>query len=347
VGPNGTAINNIVYALAVIGGDLYVGGNLTDAGGVDEADFLARWSGSAWNAVGATGPGDRPVNGPVYALATSGSVLYAGGAFGNLAGIPQADNVARWNGTAWSALGSNGNGDGAVYLYVFALAVSNDDVYVGGQFTSAAGIPAADHVAHWNGEAWSALGSGGGALDDDVSALLISGSDLYIGGGFDDAAGIASADSIVRYELATGTIRQPDGRIRLGTGTYAGNDVYNTTGASQSRTGSAARGATVTFGISIQNDGSGADQFLVAATGAANSGYKVTYFTATTDITGAIVAGTYQTPSLAAGAAHVITARVKVKPTATAGSKVNRLVTITSVADGTSKDAVKLVAKRS
>ena len=53
----------------------------------------------------------------VSALAVSGSDLYAGGDF-TTAGGSAANNIAQWNGSSWSALGSGMNGS------VYALAVS-------------------------------------------------------------------------------------------------------------------------------------------------------------------------------------------------------------------------------
>ena len=63
------------------------------------------------------------------------------------------------------------------------------------------------------------------------------------------------------------------------------------------------------------------------------------YFHGTTNITAAVVAGTYRTGSLAPGATYLITAKLP------AGGSVTRLVTITSVADPTKKDAVKFGLK--
>ena len=40
-----------VYALAVSGTDLYAGGHFTTAGGVT-ANYIAKWDGSAWSALG-------------------------------------------------------------------------------------------------------------------------------------------------------------------------------------------------------------------------------------------------------------------------------------------------------
>jgi hypothetical protein len=66
----------------------------------------------------------------VLALAVSGSTLYAGGYF-KTAGGSAATNIAQWNGSSWSALGSGINGG------VSALAVSSSTLYAGGEFTIA------------------------------------------------------------------------------------------------------------------------------------------------------------------------------------------------------------------
>lgn len=138
-----------------------------------------------------------------------------------------------------------------------------------------------------------------------------------------------------------------DGKIRKGGGSYVGSDVYNDDGSGQSKAGSAARGGTVTFSISIQNDGQFADRFDVQAAGSATSMYAVTYWKGTTNITSAIVAGTYRTASLAPGDSTVIKAKVKVKASATNGSTVTRLVTIFSVAEPRRLDAVLFKGSRS
>jgi len=342
----------VVFALAVSGTDLYVGGSFIDVAGIAEADAIAKWNGSAWSNLGSDFGNNGAILGPagVYALAVSGTDLYVGGSFHDVNSL-SADNVAKWNGSTWSPLGSDGLGDGAITHNVHALAVVGTDLYVGGEFYDAAGIATADRIARWDGATWNAMGSGGpdgGALNSEVDALTVSasGTDLYVGGMFDNAAGIATADYIALWGPPI-VVRRPDGRIRLGGGAFAGNDIYNTTGAGQSRIGAAALGRSITFGISIQNDGTSVDRFKVKATGTARSAYTVKYFRGTTDVTAAVVAGTYRTSSLAPATTYLIKARVTVRSTAAVGSAVKRLVTIASIRDNTMKDAVTFIGKRS
>jgi hypothetical protein len=78
--------------------------------------------------------------------------------------------------------------------YVLALAVSGSNLYAGGIFTTAGGVPA-NYIAKWNGSSWSALGSG---MNNWVQALAVSGSDLYAGGSFTTAGG-TTANSIAKW----------------------------------------------------------------------------------------------------------------------------------------------------
>ena len=187
----GSGMNGPVLALAVSGSDLYAGGEFTTAGDID-ASHIAKWNGSSWSALG-SGIGTFSFSPrSVYALAVSGTDLYAGGYF-TMAGGSAANRIAKWNGSSWSALGSGIND----WLdnppdhppAVVALAVSGSDVYAGGAFRAAGGIEVSN-IAKWNGSNWSALGSG---MPGWVSALAVSGSDLYAGGNFTTAGGSEAA----------------------------------------------------------------------------------------------------------------------------------------------------------
>ena len=134
----GEGANGSVYAVLIVGNDLYIGGIFTQAGGMD-ANYIAEWNGSVWSAMGA-GTDDQ-----VLALTTSGGNVYAGGRFTHAGGV-SASHVAMWNTTThtWSALGS-GTDD-----FVLAMTASGSTVYAGGGFTHAGGI-SANYIAQWNG----------------------------------------------------------------------------------------------------------------------------------------------------------------------------------------------------
>lgn len=99
----GTGLNstgNVVVADGLPGyaTAFYVGGSFTTASGVT-VNRIARWTGSAWQALGTTG-----VNGTVNAMAmSSDGTLYVGGAFTTAGGV-SASYLASWNGIGWTAI---------------------------------------------------------------------------------------------------------------------------------------------------------------------------------------------------------------------------------------------------
>jgi len=210
-GPSATGLDGwSVYALAVFddgsGSALYAGGLFTTAGGLT-VNSIARWNGTEWSAL--SGPSGTGVGGLVMALEVfddaSGPALYAGGGF-TTAGEVTVNNIARWNGTEWSALnGPTGTGTSGE---VRALAAFDDAVgpslYAGGSFTSAGGVTV-NHIARWDGSEWSAL-SGPSATGVDgwlVYALAAfddgSGPALYAGGLFATAGGV-TVHHIARWD---------------------------------------------------------------------------------------------------------------------------------------------------
>jgi len=100
------------------------------------------------------GMGVPGVGGQVYAVAVYDDALIVGGAF-SVAGEAVANNIARWDGTSWSALGS-GVGGGA--RWVSTLAIYDNALVAGGAFTIAGGKVSA-YLAFWNPHVMS--------IDDD------------------------------------------------------------------------------------------------------------------------------------------------------------------------------------
>jgi hypothetical protein len=167
-------MSGYVSALAVIGSDLYAGGNFSNAGGVI-ARNVARWDGTSWSAVG------DGLNAAVFSLAVNGTDLYAGGLF-SASGSDSVKRIAKWDGASWTPLGSG------MDAAVWAIAINGTDLYAGGQFSTAGGV-SAGNIAKWDGTSWSSLGSG---MSHRVRALAVHGSDLYAGGDFALVGGVSS-----------------------------------------------------------------------------------------------------------------------------------------------------------
>jgi RHS repeat-associated protein len=127
-------------------GDLYVGGNFTNAGGVSVRN-IARWDGTRWWPL--TFGTNNGVNGQIEAVAAHGRDIYVGGSFTEAGGVP-AWRVAKWDGQFWRSLGigtTNGSENGT-FGGVYSLAVDDSGLYVGGMFSKAGGKPA-NNIAKW------------------------------------------------------------------------------------------------------------------------------------------------------------------------------------------------------
>jgi len=182
-----------------------------------------------WSALGVG------VNGPVHSLTQrSSGELLVGGSFSSAGGV-LADNIARWTGFNWYALGGQHfplftvagplaalpNGDivesslslwtGSSWTSIGSaggggvkcmLTLPNGDLLVAGDFTSIDGQPIA-RIARWDGSSWTAVGSGGSfgtGPNARVSAMAIAANgDLLVGGWFTDVSGVP-ANRVARWD---------------------------------------------------------------------------------------------------------------------------------------------------
>jgi plastocyanin len=231
-------VNGQVFALAVSGSTVYVGGNFNSAG-ASAANAIASWNGSHWAPLG-TGL-SAPVSGntpEVDALALSGTTLYAGGNFDN-AGSATVHSIAKWSGSAWSALGTGIQNcdyfDTPDHCYdqpvpsgeVGALAVSGSTVYVGGSFDLAGGHLMAG-LARWTGSAWAAVGTGGSVIDGSslgyVNSIAVNGANVYVAGRFDHVGGtVDSTGGVATQGTAANSIAQWTGSAWKALGSGANN----------------------------------------------------------------------------------------------------------------------------
>ena len=184
--PNPNGSNAHVDALAVSGSTVYAAGYFTSIGGRPRHNIAAldarSGRASAWN---------PNANGPyadVFALAVSGSTVYAAGDFTKIGGqarrhIAALDTTGSGRASAWNP------NPGGPYAFVFALAVSGSTVYAAGDFTSIGGqarnnIAALD-TGSGRASAWNPNANGG------VGTLAVSGSTIYAGGSFTSIGGQA------------------------------------------------------------------------------------------------------------------------------------------------------------
>ena len=220
----GKSIGN-VKALQVIGPTLYVGGDFQDGGGVLLADYLLACDLASGTPTETTADPLHPFSGPVKALtATSDGTLYAGGRFGNLENNPAADNVAYRNGTGWHEMGPGGGPCScALDAYVRGLGTNGTDVFVGTEGTNVANIAEADYVAKWDGSAWSAMGSNTAGTDGwfpaatNIHDLVSVGPNVFATGTFQNANGDLRADNIAFFD---GTAWHPVGSDGAGNGPW-------------------------------------------------------------------------------------------------------------------------------
>ena len=178
IGYYDSAASQFVKSLLWRNGQLYAGGAFTNAGNV-AATNLARWDGFTWSQLGGGVPGTYSIftGSPVSTMHFLGSDLYVGGFFTIVGGNVPALNIARWNGSSWSALGSGLKGPPNSSA-VNTLTVLGSELYATGNFTNAGGLTA--RVAKWDGVNWSSLG----AINGTGSRAASNSGSLYICGDF-------------------------------------------------------------------------------------------------------------------------------------------------------------------
>jgi len=217
-----------VFALSLFDSTVYVGGEFTSIGG-QYRYYIAALDATTGNATSWNpGAGQGSLYGVgIYALAVSGSTLYAGGIFNTIGGEARrgvaALDAATGNATAW-----NPNAD----LHVYALAVSGSTVYVGGDFTSIGGQPrnyiAALDVTSGNATDWNPNANCSYLLGlNGVNALAVSGSAVYAGGSFTSING-QSRSNIAALDATTGNATDwiPDPDSGVGALAVSGSTVY-------------------------------------------------------------------------------------------------------------------------
>ncbi len=216
-------VNNVVWAAVADGsGGFYVGGDFTNVGGSAHnhlVHILASGAlDDAWN---------PDVNGPVYALALSGTTLYVGGEFSTIddgSGAQTRNNLAALDtgGTLDDTWNPDVNGG------VYAIAIDGDTVYIGGSFGTVGGEGRGSLAAiATNGDlspVWTP------SANSYVRGLAIANGVVYVGGSFNRVNGVAH--NKVAAVGTDGTLSDWDPNLNGGLGgqvravSASGNTVY-------------------------------------------------------------------------------------------------------------------------
>ena len=158
--------------------------------------------------------------------------------------------------------------------------------------------------------------------------------------------GAGNTATVTRHYTVRQPVRLPDGQVRKGGSTWwKGNDVQGSAGAQTVRQ-QVRRRHTVTSYWRVQNDGERPDAFQLGGT-AGSPRMRVHYFSGDTDITRAVVGGTYLTTTLSP--TRWTTVRVEVTATRRSRSTTTRTFGLrsTCVSDATRSDqiAVRVVRR--
>jgi len=168
--PLAEGLSGRVRCLTVYDNELIAGGDFDSAGGV-VASGIAAWDGSQWHTLG-SGLKYFESRGRALTVVEYNGQLIAGGYFTS-AGDVEAENVARWDGTAWSPLGE---GAGSIVLDL----VEYQGKLIGSSYPGFYRLNDMNiFVAFWDRVEWLPFGD---TLNGPVNDFVEFGGDLYAAG---------------------------------------------------------------------------------------------------------------------------------------------------------------------
>lgn len=172
--------DNGVESLAASGNDVFAGGQFKNIGG-QSRNYVAKLAADGTGAANAAW--DPNANDNVDVIVVSGNDVYIGGEFRGPAGFARVARIPINGNGATDGWGPAIAGDDGIGGGVRSIAVSGDDVYLGGNFRSANGgaqtnlvkVSASTNTVDPN---WHPK------PNSDVRALAVTGADVYAGGRF-------------------------------------------------------------------------------------------------------------------------------------------------------------------
>ena len=129
----------------------------------------------------------------------------------------------------------------------------------------------------------------------------------------------ASGTGTITDDDGPDEIFRPDARVRVGTKSFIGNNVYNTTGANQTIQVSLRRGVSKTFTVRVGNDGNTADNWSIAEARSNVTGFTRTWTHGGSNVTSAVSGGTFSLLDVPASGTRSLAFTVKPSRRATVG----------------------------
>ncbi len=173
----GTGMNDAVRCMYsdTITNTLYAGGNFSTSGGITTLG-ISQWNGLSWDSLPHNFFNCPTCGIPVLDIIRYKNEIYEGG-----------NGLGKWNGSAW---GNVGGFIGSVYRFF----ILNNELYVGGMFSSAGGVPA-NSLAKWNDTVWTDVHSlPTYNTSNQINSIIIYQGEMYIGGN------LGTANAIVKWD---------------------------------------------------------------------------------------------------------------------------------------------------
>ncbi len=187
-----------VYWITEYKNELYAGGPFI-ASGADTMNGIAKWNGTKWEAVGGSMTFPSISIGTYYvaAMYVFNNELYVGGHFDSV-DMQSVSNIAKWDGTKWTPVGTGTNDD------VLVIKEHNNELYIGGYFVFAAQAGQQYRIAKLKGndfETVGTIGLGDASKRWGIETMVTYKGDLYAGGYFNVLeSGQTIANHIARWD---------------------------------------------------------------------------------------------------------------------------------------------------
>jgi hypothetical protein len=171
-----------VCAIADFDTSVFIGGAFSNASGVPNTKYLARFDGNQWVSEGVP-------DGQVINFAVINSELYALGFYVLIDGVPNY-GLAKWNGSGWDQLNNNGGPGGQVRCAIFF----QGELIVGGNFS----LPDGNNIAKWDGNDWVSFNGGTLSVFNTIVTNLVEyNGELYASGVFSQ---LGAPDDLMKWD---------------------------------------------------------------------------------------------------------------------------------------------------